>query len=266
MGSDFKKAITSSVIRLLFPLVKFLLRNSIPYGTFCELAKWVYVDVAAKDFSIPGRKQTVSRVAILTGLSRKEVSRVKDIAEPDDLGAAERYNRAIRVISGWRRDPRFLNNDGTPKLLSLDEGETSFSSLVKFHSGDIPARAILDELLLSGIVEMKNGKIRLLDEGYIVKTGEIEKIHILGTDVGELISAIDHNIDDAHDEAFLQRKIHYDNIPEDALIDLRKAIKQKSEKFIESMDRLMSGFDRDVNPSAEGKGRKKAGLGIYYFE
>lgn len=266
MMHDLKKAISSAVIRLLRPLIKILLRNGIPYGAFCELARWVYVDVASREFTIPGRKQTVSRVAIITGLSRKEVSRIKEISGPDDLGAADRYNRAVRVVSGWRKDPRFADDRGIPGVLSLEEGESSFSSLVKVYSGDVPMRAVLDEMLRAGVVELNGGKIRLLDKGYIVRKGEIEKVDILGIDVGEFISTIDHNLDDTQAEAFLQRKILYDNIPEELMIELRKAVTNKSVKFIESMDKLISGFDRDTNTAIEGTGRRRSGLGIYYFE
>lgn len=266
MTVDVKKAISSAVVHLLRPLIKILLRNGIPYGAFCELARWAYVDVASKDFSIPGKKQTISRVAILTGLSRKEVSRIQEISGPDDMGASDRYNRAVRVIGGWRNDPRFLDETGAPLILPFEEGAVNFSLLVKAHSGDVPARAVLDEMLRAGVVELDDGKIRLLNRGYIVRSGEIEKINILGTDAAELMSTIDHNLTCDGDGARLQRKISYDNIPDSVLDELRLAIRKKSEAFVESMDRLISRYDRDTNPSLRGEGRRKAGLGLYYFE
>ena len=76
MTEDLKKAISSAIVKLLRPLIKIVLRNNIPYGTFVELAKWVYVDVASNKFSITGRKLTDSRIAIITGLTRKEVKRI----------------------------------------------------------------------------------------------------------------------------------------------------------------------------------------------
>lgn len=266
MASDLKKSISSAVIKILRPMVKILLRNGIPFGAFCELARWVYVDTASKEFAIPGRKQTISRVAVITGLSRKEVKRVKEIEEAGDLGSAERYNRAIRVISGWRKDPRFLDADGNPGELPLEGDTASFSYLVKAYSGDMPPRAVLDEMINAGVVELSNKHIRLLSRGYIVRKGEIEKFNILGADVNELITTINHNIECPPSEAFLQRKVSYDNIPEDALPELKEIVLNKSKEFIETIDHVFSGYDRDINPSVKGKGRKKAGLGIFYFE
>ncbi|MBI4688401.1 MAG: hypothetical protein HY756_11630 [Nitrospirae bacterium] len=237
-----------------------------PYGAFCDLAKWVYVDIATRDFTIPRRKQTISRVAILTGLSRKEVKRLNELESPENIGAAERYNRAVRVISGWRKDPLFLDSDGNPKELSIEGREDSFSALVKVHSGDIPHRAVLDEMLNTGVVEVKAGKTRLLTRGYMVRKGEAEKLNILGTDVSELISTIKHNIECDPPEVFLQRKTSYDNIPEEAIHELRGLLSKMGTEFIEQADKVISRYDKDTSPAIKGVGQRKAGIGVFYFE
>ncbi|HLN91214.1 MAG TPA: DUF6502 family protein, partial [Patescibacteria group bacterium] len=100
MEENITKAIAAAITKLLRPLVMFLLRNGVPYQTFADIAKRVYVDLATEKFDIPGRKPSKSRVAILTGLSRREVLRVKRLPAQDDLGAMDRINRAARVITG----------------------------------------------------------------------------------------------------------------------------------------------------------------------
>ena len=122
METKIAKAISAAVTNILRPLVRLLLRNGIPYRTFSDIAKRVYVDVATEEFCIPGRKQSKSRVSILTGLSRKEVLRVRRLPAPDDLGAGRRYNRAARVIAGWVRDRRFRDDSGNPAELAVRGG------------------------------------------------------------------------------------------------------------------------------------------------
>src|SRR4030067_486239 len=107
MKAQVSQALSAAVTTLLRPLVRLLLRTGGPYRTFSDLAKRVYVDVATEKFGIPGRKQSKSRVSILTGLSRKEVLRVKRLPGHDDIGASQRYNRAVRVLSGGVRDRIF---------------------------------------------------------------------------------------------------------------------------------------------------------------
>jgi hypothetical protein len=265
MDNKIKAAIYSAIVKMLTPLVRILLRNKIPYGTFAELAKWVYVDVACREFSIPGKKQTTSRISVITGLNRKEVKRLRETEGPDDLGAAERYNRAARVISGWIRDYRYSDENGRPRDLPF-EGDTSFSALVKSYSGDIPPRAVLDEMVNAGVVERKGDSISLRTRGYIVKGVDVDKIGILGSDVSDLISCIDHNMTCADDETFLQRKTVYDNIPLESLPELRFMLSKIGRDFIESADMIIASHDRDLNPSVRGTGRKRIGLGLYYIE
>ena len=266
METRVTKAISAAVTNILRPLVRLLLRNGVPYRTFSDIAKRVYVDVATEEFRLPGRKQSKSRVSILTGLSRKEVLRVGRLPVGDDLGAGARYNRAARVIAGWVRDRRFRDGTGNPAVLPFEGGAASFRNLVKTYSGDAPARAVLDELLRVGTVQRSpGGKIRLLERSYIPKTGEIDKIGILGVDASDLIATIDHNIRQPG-TPFFQRKVCYDNLPLEALPELKRKAADRGQALLESMDRWMSARDRDVTPDVPGTGRKRAGIGIYYFQ
>ncbi len=266
MSKTLVQALSAATLRILRPLVRVLLRNGISYGTFADLAKWVYVDVATREFGIPGRKQSVSRVAVITGLSRKEVSRVQDLPRPDDAAEEERYNRAARVIGGWLFDNSYQSGEGKPGDLPF-EGETSFTALVKKYSGDVPARAILDELLRVGNVErLEDGKVRLMANAYIPHESEVDKLYILGADTSALISTIDHNLDPATERKYFQRKVRYDNLPDQALPEFQELTARKAQKLLEEFNLWLAKHDRDVNPSAEGTGRNVAGLGIYYFE
>jgi len=262
-----EKAISSAILKLMRPLVRILLRNGIPFRTFTEIAKRVYVSAASEEFAIEGRKASVSRVSVITGLSRKEISRVKETAESDDDISVQRYNRAARVISGWIRDPKFHDEAGEPNELAVENGEISFAELVRLYSGDVPARAILDELVRVGsVTRTGDGRVRLLARAYVPRTGETDKIGILGADVGDLISTIDHNLTYGKEEPMFQRKVSYDNLPVEAMDEIRKLSARHAQELLELLGRHMAEHDRDVNPEAGGTGRLRAGVGVYYFE
>lgn len=266
MEESLTKAIAAAITNLLRPIVIFLLRNGVPYQTFADIAKRLYVDLATEKFGIPGRKQSKSRVAILTGLSRREVLRVKRLPAQDDHEALDRINRAARVIAGWLRDRRFSDQSGQPTDLPFEGGDFSFRQLVKIYSGDAPARAVLDELMRVRVVERTpDGMIRLLERSYIPKAGEIDKIAILGRDTSDLVSTIDHNIRHP-DTPFFQRRVNYDNLPSEVLPELRNLAGEQSQALLERMDRWISDRDRDVNPRVTGTGRNRAVIGIYYFQ
>jgi len=262
-----EKVISSAILRLLRPLVRVLLRNGIPFRTFAELAKRIYVSVAFEEFAIEGRKASVSRVSVITGLSRKEISRVKDDRGTEGEISAQKYNRAARVISGWVRDPEFTDARCEPMELLVESGPASFTELVRKHSGDVPAKAVLDELIRVGnVVLTEDGRVRLLGRAYVPRTGEMDKVEILGTDVADLVATIDHNMTDKKENPRFQRKVSYDNLPEEAMDELRQLSAEHSQELLELLNHQMVKLDRDVNPAASGTGRMRAGVGIYYFE
>jgi hypothetical protein len=95
------------------------------------------------------------------------------------------------------------------------------------------------------------------------------KIHILGTDVGYLISTIDHNLQlepESNQQTYFQRKVLYDNLPAEVLPEFRALSTESSQKLLERLDAWLAERDRDNNPEIEGTGRHIAGVGIYYFE
>ncbi|MGE5241302.1 MAG: DUF6502 family protein [Bacteroidota bacterium] len=261
------QVLTSAIERLLRPLIRILLRNGTSYDAFADLAKRMYVEVGMQEFGIPGKKQTISRVSVLSGLSRKEVQRVMGQRDSAEAEARARYNRAARVIAGWVRDRDFADAAGNPLALSPEDGETSFAELVKRHSGDVPARAVLDELLRVGAVEhLEDGRIRLLSRAYVPRTSDLDKLEILGADVSDLIYTIDHNLQHGAADPFFQRKVMYDNLPADAISAFRALSAEQAQVLLEKMDQWLAKHDRDVNPSVKGAGRMRAGIGIYYFE
>ena len=263
----FNKVISGAVGQILRPLFRVLLRNSLSFNAFVEIAKRAYVEVAMQEAGVPGKKPSISRASILSGLSRKEIQRVLKTADGHSE-PLERYNRAARVIAGWVRDPDFLDQDKNPKALApQDEGKINFAELVRRHSGDVPARAMLDELLRVGAVEqIKGGTIRLLDRVYVPRSSELDKLGILGTDVADLISTIDNNLQHSGTDLLFQRKVMYDNLPAEALPKFRSLSGTQAQALLERLDLWLSQHDRDSNPMVTGSGRVRAGIGIYYFE
>jgi hypothetical protein len=251
-----------AVTRLLKPLARILLRHNVSFLTFSDLAKREFIEVAEELFSPQGRKQSVSRIAMLTGLSRKEVLRVKRLPHPDDDEAMTQQGRSTRTISGWTRDSRFLDAEGDPLPLHFD-GEGSFCDLARRYSGDIPPSAVLDELFRVGLAERQaDGCIRLIARGYIPRSGTSEKLSILGVEASDLLNTIDHNIHAEGEQPFLQRKVCYYNFPNRHLPELRELIRRRSQELLEEMNRWMAEHDE----AGQGEEVKRTGLSIYYFE
>jgi hypothetical protein len=203
---------------------------------------------------------------LLTGLTRKEVQRLAEPNDAIDTEAIERHNRAARVVAGWVRDADFHGSDGQPAALALDEGAASFAQLVRRYGGDVPARAVLDELLRVGTAERDaDGRVRLLTRVYIPRASDLGKLTIFGTNVSYLIETIDHNLQPAEQPRF-QRTVVYDNLPVEAVGEFRALSSAQAQELIERFDLWLAQHDRDANPMVRGTGRMRAGVGIFYFE
>jgi hypothetical protein len=255
--------VEAAVKRLLRPLVRLMLRHGLPHAALAELAKRVYVEVAMDDFALEGKKSTISRASVLTGLTRKDVQRLVEEAGTGPAEPAAHYNRAARVLTAWVRDPDFRDAKGAAKPLPA-EGRISFATLVKRHSGDMPARAVLDELVRVGAVErLGDGRLAPVARAYVPQRGSTEKIDILGHDTADLIDTIDHNIEHGADDARFQRKVMYHALPARAVPAFRKLSATQAQALLEKLDRWLAEHDTDP---AIGEATARVGLGIYYFE
>ncbi|HKJ09381.1 MAG TPA: DUF6502 family protein [Gammaproteobacteria bacterium] len=263
MSESAGKALSSALLTLLRPLVRILLRNGIAFGTFAELAKKTYVDVAFEEFAMPGKKQTLSRVSVLTGLTRKETKRLHELGGPDELGAHQRYNRAVRVISGWVNDPRYQDSRGKPATLPVEGAAGSFAELVRRYSGDMPTQAMLEVLLSAGSVAREADHVELIRRAYVPGHDPADKIHILGTDVAELADTIDHNLTAGPAALRLQRKVSNDRVDPQAVVPFRALATERAQSLLEELDRWLTEHETHDNDTTRGR---YVSLGIYYYE
>ena len=145
--------------KLLTELAFVLLPRGMTPKRFGELARSAFVQAAANMSKLRNGKVNYSRIAAQTGLSRADVKRllrsnVFDSVRPDQTPVR-------RVINGWRTDRKFANRDGSPKRLRISGSSMSFTSLVKKYGGDVPHRAVLDELRRIGAVSGDKDSVRL---------------------------------------------------------------------------------------------------------
>ena len=86
MQNDIQRQILGAILLVLRPLAKALLRVGVGYREFSEIAKIAFVQTATEEYGLRGRPTNISRVAVMTGLTRKEVKRVRDkTANPINL-------------------------------------------------------------------------------------------------------------------------------------------------------------------------------------
>ncbi len=197
MSTTLKDHVFAALRRLLKPIIRMLLRNGVTYKEFCVLGKDIYVEVATADFGIRGRPTNVSRVALLTGLDRKEVKRLRDLLDNNQHASDAQVNqdRFTRLLSAWHLDADFIDDAGQPNVLPLEGDSGSFTALVKRYGGDVPLQAMLKELARAGAIEeLDSGEVRVLQRYFFPVHTDPEAILRAGSVINELAETLFHNL------------------------------------------------------------------------
>ncbi len=244
-------------MKILRPLIRVLLRNGVSCKSFEELVRKAYVDEAFAVGKSNKQKTTVSSVAGQTGLSRKEVKRLYELQVEQCEKTEQKYNRAVKVISGWVNDFCFTNEQGQVKPLE----KAAFAVLVKKYSGDITPNAMLKLLLDASCVSVEDDKIHLVTQAYIPGNDSTETLHILGEDASELLTTIDYNLTHENKKRF-QRKVSTALLKPDSLDEFTKLSADLSQNILEKLDKWIAGHEV-LTPDSEAV---YISLGVYFYE
>ena len=267
MTDSVRSGLLAAYRKILQPLVRILIRHGISFGELAEILKTVFVEVAAKDFTLPERKVSQSRIAILTGLTRKEVAKQEALlASGAELAFQTSLNRIARVLEGWHSDPEFTGPYGMPLDLPFDAPvPASFTNLVRKHSGDMAARAMLDELLRVGAVErLANASFKVLARAYIARDFDPNALQRFGEVVRDFINTYEFNMDRRPGLGRFERIVFADHgLREELMPALNALIRSKGPQLLNELDNWMSAQDSQ-SPGKVGR-RVKTGVGIYHF-
>jgi hypothetical protein len=189
--------------QFLVELALTLLPHGMTPKRFGELARHAFVRAAADLSRLRNGKVNYSRVAAQTGLSRGDVRRLLEHEvlpyRKPDLAPVE------RVISGWRTDRQFTDRRGHPRRLNRYGVGASFVALARKFGGDVPHKALLDELRRMGAVSCDQQSVRLLKTQSLRKRNDfaflspvlptlLDSLRIASTHVGSKSSSSIHRM------------------------------------------------------------------------
>ena len=253
-----------SAFRLLFrPIARILLRDGVAWQELAGVAKAGYVRAATESFGIRGRPTNISRVAILTGLTRREVRRLRDGLEHGEAESFTHMNRATRVLSGWYQDTDFSTADGSPLPLHLNGEGSSFERLCARYAADVPVTTMLKELRHVGAVEQQpDGRVIARTRYYMPVAADPEQILRSGSVLADLGATIDHNLRRREGEpSRFERRATNTYMSPKSVPAFREFIEAEGQAFLERVDAWLSTHEQ-----AEDGPRVRLGVGAYWIE
>lgn len=262
--------------RALWPLMKLLVRRGISYPALAEALKALYVNVARREFPLSNKRDTTSRLSILTGIHRRDVKRLTDkLDEPADVATSFATESALtateltlsaKVIAVWTGVSRYLDAAGKPKplhRLARKSNDESFESLVREVNRDVRPRALLDEWRRSGAVTVDSeDRICLNLENFMAKKSLDEKAFYLGHNIHDHLAAIAHNLTVDGDPLF-ERCVYYGGITSEAVDELQRLARDEGMKGLQILNRrALELISRDADkPHA----RFRMTFGVYFY-
>lgn len=249
------------------PLVRLLLARGVTYPQFAELMKGVFVQVAERDFRIPGKAQTDSRVSLLSGVHRKDVRRLRG-APPDESSlTAKSVSLGAQLVGAWTGLRRFQDKQGRPlplPRLASQGGGASFEGLVERVSKDIRARPVLDELLRLGVVHLDAEDRVVLNAGaFVPRGGEEEKLVYFGRNLGDHAAAAAHNVL-GEPPPFLERSVHYDALSAESIRELAALAESGGMAAVQALNRR--AIELEERDAAQPGDRRRFTFGVYFYE
>ena len=267
MQEKLKQQVLDAFLLVLRPIVKILLRYGVGVSEFVEIVKMSYVDVATSEFGIRGRPTNISRIAVMTGLTRKEVRRLRNNLDSDVQVLAVKSTPLSEVIHRWHAETDFLDKEGRPACLPYSGGENSFSDLVKRFGGDVPPGAMRTELKRVGSVkEDKEGNLTIVQRRIVLTDKTENLVTSLVHGVYPLLATVVENSkSDTNARELAQVSAYSVNIREGDLSRLRRISNDRLRDMAESFDDLFMAYEAPEDADDESP-RTTVAVGLYYFE
>lgn len=247
---------------LLEPVILLLLKTGIGWKEFAAVARARFVQVATREFGIRGRPTNASRVAILTGIDRRDVRKLRtgsSAAEPGFM------SKPTQVLEGWYRDPEFLDSDGKPKDLTLSRNG-AFAKLVRRYAAGIPVVAMIKELRAAGAVQKSKGnKLRVLKQTYIPRELSDNQIRLWSSALRDLGVTLETNLMRASEEQprFERRALSL-GVDKAALPEFRDFLESEGQAFLERVDAWLQTH-RAAAQSLQSDAIR-LGVGVYHIQ
>lgn len=268
MEADGKLRIRRAIRVCIRPIAEFLLRAGISYREFEEASKIAFAEAAIKSFGVRGRPTNNSRVAAMTGLARKEVSRLRALIESESATATTATSPAGLVLAGWFTDKDFVGSDGNPFPLRFEGSDKSFSALVGRYAGDVPAGAIRAELKRSGAVEEIEGGILRALQRHFVPHEALERLsNSVEIILHALASTIAHNSNPNRTEAGrIERFVFSDSLKLKAVPEFRLEARRRAQALLVELDDWLAERDDRGEKTEEKPADFRVGVGVFYYE
>lgn len=258
-------ALVTALRRLLKPLARLLISRGINYPYLADLLKGVFFEVAEESFQLPEKRQTDSRISLITGLHRKDVKRLRETSGTVPAPKASPPLSA-QLIARWTGNRQFIDAQGRPRplaRLAAADPERSFEGLVTAVSKDIRPRAILDEWRRQGIARLDDDdRVHLLTDAFVPEAGQDDKTYYFGRNLHDHVAAGVHNLL-GEQPPLLERNVYYDQLTPESVQRLASLSREEGMRALQAINR--AALDMQERDAGRPEAKQRMSFGVYFY-
>lgn len=247
-----QSAVLRALARVLRPVARLLIAGGVPFQAASESLKRAYVEAARRHYREEAKND--SRLALLTGLNRKEIRRLTT-PSADEWGPESVTSYASAVFTAWLRRPEWHGPDGKPRALPR-RGDVSFDALARSVTLDMRPASILDELVRLGYAKVGE------DDLVVVQGDEFTSRREFADRLGPLAenlqdhadAAVENVLADSTPSPHLERSLFADELSPESAAKLeafsREKWKELHDAFIAKADELEAEDRAHARPAS----------------
>lgn len=203
----------------------------------------------------------------LLGIAQSEIADLRGPSVSQVLATTREILLCSNVLLRWRRDPQFISSEGLPLPLSVDNGPTSFSNLVRSVDPGVPFDMVLGKMRQLGAVrDTSPDMVEVLTDSILTCTGQDG--HVVASEsvldhIGGYLGSVEHNLINKPERQLGRfERACYAVVPRGVVPVLERLIGAKGQDFVDSVDEWLS---RRVASPNQQDGTVVVGAGAYVF-
>jgi hypothetical protein len=227
-----QQALLQALDGVLLPLAQLCVAKGIPVPALEERVRQAFVSAARDRCDGANPQRLNSRISTLTGLTRREVTRIQS-----QLSPARPANRSAvsEIFTHWLTLPTYQGEDG-PRSLARVGPAPSFDTLAQSVTRDVHPRSLLEALCRLGLAEheTETDTVRLLTDAFVPRDQWAQMVGFLGDNVGDHLRAAVTNVLGQGHEHF-EQALFADELSAESLQEARQLITRQWRRLMTDM-------------------------------
>lgn len=245
-----QQALLGALAHVLDPLAELCVGKGISIQALEESLRHAMVKAARMSCGGEGAR-VVSRISAMTGLTRREVTRISQAVTPSRPASR---SLVTEIFTRWAFEAAYRDARGRPMSLPKAGPTPSFEALAKRVTQDVHPRTLLAEMQRLGMVKQdsESGLISLTKDSWVPQGNWTQMVAFLGDNVGDHLRAATSNVL-AKDNAHFEQSVLADELSRESLERVKPLIEQQWQilmsRLVPELEALMADDKNNGRPA-----------------